>query len=347
MNGGLLEEEPNSRAGRQTHALAQSLVIPAIAAVVLHGIVASVDPAHAQATIRHEAFDGMPGMTMTFSLDPRGVRQLTTGDRVAGTVDETTEPWTLRVTADAAGPAQPLQAPFVPLLHAGSIVPDAAFVDQRGRARSWRDFRGHTTIVSFVYTRCRDTGMCPLVSAKFAAMQTLLPRNARMIEFTLDPRYDTPAVLARYGAEFGAQDPPWTLATGDPTTLRDVALEFGVGVAARRADTIVHGEALGIVGRDGVVRGVVDGNAWEPEAVAAEVRQAEGLASNPWDRFMLGVGGALGAAARGCGAVDSEGRVRPFVLAIEGAGVAVLLFVALQFARSLVRWRASNGGRPR
>ncbi|HTX59882.1 MAG TPA: SCO family protein [Verrucomicrobiae bacterium] len=303
--------------------------------LVLHGTVLGVDAARHQATIHHEAFGGMPAMTMTFTIDPKG-KSVRPGDRVAGTVDENTYPWSIRVlSASAAPPAG--AAPFVPLLRPGSIVPDANFVDQAGRALSWRNFRGHTTLVSFIYTRCRDARMCPLVSAKFEAMQSLLPSNARMIEFTLDPAYDTPAVLARYATLFGAHDPPWTLATGDEETMRDIALAFGIGVAARTETTIVHSEALAIVNADGTVRTIVGGNDWRPEEVVAEVRDAEGLQSNPWDRFLLGARAAVGAVGRACGAVSADGHLRPTILFIDGACLIALAFGAFELARALRR----------
>ena len=70
-------------------------------------------------------------------------------------------------------------------------------------------------VVSFVYTRCRDARMCPLVAAKFARMQRQLRGTPiRLVTVTLDPGYDTPRVLARYGAAYGADPARWLLVTG-------------------------------------------------------------------------------------------------------------------------------------
>ena len=94
----------------------------------------------------------------------------------------------------------PRPRPFVPVLREGDAVPSAALLDQRGRPFSFANTNGRTTIVSFIYTRCRDAQMCPLVAAKFARMQREL-RGApiRLVTVTLDPAYDTPAVLAYAG----------------------------------------------------------------------------------------------------------------------------------------------------
>ncbi|HTU83571.1 MAG TPA: SCO family protein [Candidatus Acidoferrales bacterium] len=318
-------------------------MIAAAIPILLHGIVVASDPRRRLVTVSHGAFDGMPAMTMTFGVDPHGTVQPRAGDRIVAVVDEKTQPWSIRVLSQTAAPPAPDAAPFVPLLRPGWIVPDAAFVDEHGRARSWRDFRGHAIAVSFVYTRCRDARMCPLVSAKFAAMEPLLPPGAREIEFTLDPEYDTPPVLTRYAATFGAHDPPWVLATGNAATMRAIALEFGVGATERRESAIVHGEALGIVNPDGTLHARVYGNDWQAPEVVAQVRDAEGLGSGPWERFTFWLRSGLGAAARACGAVDTDGRVRPAVLFLEGAGLAIMLLVCVALGRSLLQWRRTPG----
>jgi hypothetical protein len=59
--------------------------------------------------------------------------------------------------------------------------------------------------------------MCPLVTAKFHRMAQLLDGTPiRLLETALDPEYDTPAVLRRYGAAMGADGRRWTLATSEP-----------------------------------------------------------------------------------------------------------------------------------
>ncbi|HVN69329.1 MAG TPA: SCO family protein [Candidatus Binatia bacterium] len=321
-------------------------MLPILAsAVILHGTVLGVDERNHVATIHHDAFAGMPAMTMTFDIDRRGL-QPAPGDRVTGVVDETSEPWTLRVTAERTAPSRAEFAPFVPQLRAGSIVPDANFVDQRGRALSWRSFRGRVVVVSFIYTRCRDAQMCPLVSAKFAAMQRLIPPGARMIEFTLDPDYDTPAVLARYGALFGAADPPWTLATGTASALRRIALEFGIGISRIGRNAIVHTEAVAIVNPDGTVRIIVPGNSWRPEEVVADVGDASGLASNWWQRFVLQLRSGAGRAARACGAIDENGHVRAGLLLTDVAALVVILFACAMLVRLLVELRSRTRREP-
>ena len=61
------------------------------------------------------------------------------------------------------------------------------------------DLQHGVRILSFIYTRCPDPTMCPLVTLKFGRMVPLLAGTPiGLLEVTLDPAYDTPPVLRRY-----------------------------------------------------------------------------------------------------------------------------------------------------
>ncbi len=157
-------------------------------------------------------------------------RRLEAGDEIAGLVDDAASPGTLeRVdvltraagrncsTVPAAGPPS-----AVPIIESGEPVPATAFVDQTGRPFGFAALRGETVVLSFIYTRCRDGRMCPLISAKFHALQSQLHGpQFHLVEVTLDPAYDRPAVLARYARLFDADPAVWTLLTGDPAAVLD------------------------------------------------------------------------------------------------------------------------------
>src|SRR5665213_2715865 len=180
----------------------------------VHGLVLAVTPKDGQAIIRHDAFDSMPAMTMPFTVVPRTqLGTLQPGNTIDGTVDTSTEPWTLRdvtvSTTQAVTSGSPLRR-VVPV-HVGDIVPDTPFVDQTGRPFRFSQLRGEDALLAFVYTRCQDPRMCPLISAKFHALQQRIgTRKMHLVEVTLDPSYDRPPVLARYGKMFGA-DPRLSL----------------------------------------------------------------------------------------------------------------------------------------
>jgi cytochrome oxidase Cu insertion factor (SCO1/SenC/PrrC family) len=174
-------------------------------------------------------------------------------------------------------------------------------VDMNGQAV---DLEHGVTILSFIYTRCPDPRMCPLVTAKFGQMARLLTgMPVHLLEITLDPAYDTPAVLRAYGRAAGADGDRWTLATGQPSALAAFAERAGLYVDRPRPGVILHTDAV-LIARDGLLERTYGGNDWTAAGVAAEARSIATLPGAPIARFALRlVGGVVevcgGAIARG------------------------------------------------
>lgn len=225
--------------------------------------------------------------------------------------------------------------PFVPVLHEGDAVPDAALIDQAGRRFSFGSTQGRITIVSFIYTRCRDARMCPLVSAKFARMQRSLgSAPIRLVEVTLDPAYDRPAVLARYGTAYGARAETWTFATGDLDVVDTLAERFGILIDRPLPGTVAHSEAAIVIDAHGVVAKIVDGAAWAPDDLLATAREVAGLDASPARRLGLWLGSSASALCGGSG----------FAGITVGAALALLAASAAAFgliARRAFRGRAT------
>jgi len=139
------------------------------------------------------------------------------------------------------------------LVGVGARVPGYTLVDQRGRPFRLDTFAGKVTVLSFIFTRCKD--VCLTISSKFEQLQRLLDaRDFHLVEVSIDPAYDSPAVLAAYGSEFGAKPDDWSLATV-------------------------------VIDRHGVVANVVESAGWDPSNLAATARAVAHLSSNPLRRF--------------------------------------------------------------
>ncbi len=245
-------------------------------ALLLSGIVLQVN-AGGTAVVHHAAFGGMPAMTMAFRVP--AAPPLAPGERITAQVDTRSEPWTLsrvRIAADVV--ATP--APITPAVAAGEPLPATAFVDQRGRPFSLESLRGRAYALSFVYTRCRDARMCPLISAKYRLLQARLSGAQALVEVTLDPRYDTPAVLARYGRTFGADPARWHLLTGEPGAVARFVERLGVD-ERRAGATVIHTERLAVIAPDGGVARFIDDATWTPAEVAAALGDAAAPRSSP------------------------------------------------------------------
>ncbi len=238
------------------------------------GTVLAIDPAQHLATVRHEPFAGMPGMTMSFRLAGAALAKLHPGDRIDAAVDLSTDPWTILRARPAAAPAPAPKrvVPWVPQVKQGDLLPAARFVDQNGNEVATGAWRGRPLVLAFIYTRCRDPRMCPLISSKFHALQAhLAGTDAHLLEVTLDPEYDRGAVLLRYARTFEADAARWTLATGDPIDVLTFAKRFGIETERTVGNTIVHSERTAVVGRDGRIALLLDGNRWAPDDIIAEL----------------------------------------------------------------------------
>jgi cytochrome oxidase Cu insertion factor (SCO1/SenC/PrrC family)/Cu/Ag efflux protein CusF len=270
------------------------LLVPGLARAAehLHGVVLSITPKTGDVIVRHDPFGSMPAMTMPFRIIPAArAAQIQAGATIDADVNTATEPWTLsHVISRSAQPLVTDTSPFrrVTPLKVGDIVPDTPFVDQLGRPFRFSDLRGHDVVLSFVYTRCRDARMCPLISAKFRELETLTAkRNVRLVEVTLDPAYDRPPVLARYGQAFGADPSRWKLVVGDADPTLDFAARFGISAFPDPQIGIIHSENTVLVDRDGRIASMMTDTAWIPDDVVAQLDTMSGIASNPLARLNL------------------------------------------------------------
>jgi cytochrome oxidase Cu insertion factor (SCO1/SenC/PrrC family) len=126
-------------------------------------------------------------------------------------------------------------------------------VDQNDAAFTLRDLRGHPLVLTFVATRCTDA--CPIANAVFAQLQRDLQErrlDARLATVTLDPRYDTPFVLARTARELGADAALWRFGGGNVRDVERVLADFGVVTALNeRGVPDVHSTYVYVLDRAG------------------------------------------------------------------------------------------------
>jgi protein SCO1 len=92
--------------------------------------------------------------------------------------------------------------------------------DPTGKERTLADFRGKVVALFFGYTQCPD--VCPTTLADMAnAMQLLGPdaQNVQVLFVTVDPKRDTPELLAQYVPAFNPSFPERAGATAGTYTM--------------------------------------------------------------------------------------------------------------------------------
>jgi protein SCO1 len=260
----------------------------AAALLPFHGIVVSV-PSETTAVIRNDEIPLMlPARTIRVTV-PANAR-LRPATSVDGFLDRSTTPWRL-VDAEPAAAFEPglPDRGRVQAVDVGKPIPPALLVDQAGNPIELSSaFAGKTVLLSFIFTRCPDRDVCPAISGKYAYLQSHLdPKRFALIEITLDPQYDSPAILRAYGAQYGAVDGRWYLLTSTGSITQRVLDEFGINSLRISTANFIHSDKLYIVTPQGRIAYIVETAGWDPEAVIAEASAVGGMASNPFERFKL------------------------------------------------------------
>ena len=170
-----------------------------------------------------------------------------------------------------------------------TILPDKertlgefSLTDENGRTVTRTELAGKILVVSFLFTSCSLT--CPEVTKRMAEIQRLTANDAdvRLVSLTVDPRTDTPAVLAKWGVRFGADTSRWQFLTGDKIVLHTlIAKSF---LAQDNADpfnsmpgNFTGTERIAVVDQHGRTRIYFDGLRSETSAaVASEITKLHG-----------------------------------------------------------------------
>lgn len=123
------------------------------------------------------------------------------------------------------------------------------------RPLSKKDLLGKVWVADFIFTRC--AGQCPMLTERMKGLQKRLPKEIRLVSFTIDPDYDRPQVLRAYARKHGADPERWLFAAGKDQAAMIPLLKDGFGTAYRKDDSsdcgfaTVHSSKFALVGRDG------------------------------------------------------------------------------------------------
>src|SRR5712691_11176526 len=104
-------------------------------------------------------------------------------------------------------------------------MPPFSLVDQFGRPFTNANIAGHDVLLAAFHTSCRET--CPLVTGLFLQLRQRLPTTVTLVEVTITPSQDTPAVLREYAGRVGAS---WNFVTGDQVSLAAFWAPFHVSL---------------------------------------------------------------------------------------------------------------------
>ena len=234
----------------------------------LQGEVVGKNAVTSEITVKHGDIPGfMPAMAMPYRVkDPAVVQELQPGDKIAAEVVIGKDPsdyWLedVRITDESARvSAKPPAAPR--MLMPGERAFNIALINQDGRTIHLADFAGKALLVTFIYTRCPMPDFCPRLSSQFARIHNELKKNpgdyskTHLLTISFDPKYDTPAVLRKYGLAYLDGDASgfshWDFASTNPTDLRRLTQAFGLRYE-QEDNQISHNMSIVLIAPDGKV----------------------------------------------------------------------------------------------
>lgn len=276
---------PESGASRQADFVAR----PDARRYELRGKVVRVDLTARTVTLAHDAIpDYMDAMTMAFTVKEEwALAQMGAGDEVrASMVVDGARTWLESpAITKATNTNDAPRGSWVPA-DPGTPLPDVALVDQDAQPFRLDRYHGHPLLVTFSFTRCPLPDYCPLMMRHFAALEKATAadaalRQTRLLTVTIDPAYDTPAILRAYGAKHATGDGPrqpfsrWQLATGAAADIKTLAGFFGLDYFTEGGkEQIIHSLRTAIVDPRGRVCKVFEGNEWTVDEVMRELRGA-------------------------------------------------------------------------
>lgn len=238
----------------------------------LQGEVVAKNAVTGEITVKHGDIPGfMSAMTMPYRVkDPAVVRELQPGYKFAADVVVGSDPsdyWleNVRITGritDPAGRNQAKAPAASQMLMPGERAPDFTLINQDGRKIHLSDFTGKALLVTFIYTRCPMPDFCPRLSSQFARIHNELKKNpgdydkTHLLTISFDPKYDTPAILRKYGLGYLDGDQSgfshWDFASTNPTELRHLAQAFGLEYEGED-NQISHTMSIVLIAPDGTV----------------------------------------------------------------------------------------------
>jgi protein SCO1/2 len=256
----------------------------------LTGEVVSLARERGKVIVKHEEIPGcMPPMTMEFSYEPADEAKLAEGTRFhARLIDDgggnlrlrAVEPIDARKEAEIKNAAMVLRQDTHTrgknaFRELGETIPSFSLYNQDGEVFSADRMRGRKIVLNFIYTRCPIATMCPLSTQHMLDLQRAAKAagvtNLQLLSISLDPAYDTPAVLKAYSQARGIDNANFSFLTGPENAVRDLLQQFGVLVTPEE-NYLKHTLSTLLIDENGKIIHRVDGSQWTPDDFLKRLR---------------------------------------------------------------------------
>jgi protein SCO1 len=252
----------------------------------LIGRVISKVPATRAVVVDHEEIPGfMAAMTMPYPVaDGVDLSGIEPGDRIRADIDLKPDgQYSLDRIAVTDSSHREKAPKETKQLWPGQEIPDVELVNQDGKTVRLSEFRGKTLLLTFIYTRCPMPNFCPRLSSLFASLNRELAKSpecerTQLLSVSIDPKYDTPPVLRRYGLAYLNDDTKgfahWQFTVPSPENLRKLADAFGL-IYVEEDNQISHTMSTVLIGPNGKLVRTWTVSDWTVAEAMSAIRQVE------------------------------------------------------------------------
>jgi protein SCO1/2 len=136
------------------------------------------------------------------------------------------------------------------------------FVDQDSSVVTNQTFKGKIYVADFFFTSCRT--ICPIMKTQMLRVydSTKNDPNVLLLSHTIDPEYDTVALLHDFANRLGVESSKWHFVTGAKDSIYNVAQKSYFSTAMEdktEPDGFIHSGAFLLIDKDRRIRGKYDG----------------------------------------------------------------------------------------
>ncbi len=136
------------------------------------------------------------------------------------------------------------------------------FVDQDSAIVTNADFRGKIYVADFFFTSCRT--ICPIMKTQMVRIYdaTKDMPDVLLLSHTIDPEWDTVALLHNFAQRLGVESRRWHFVTGVKDSIYKIAQTSYYATAMEdrsEPDGFIHSGAFLLIDRHGRIRAKYDG----------------------------------------------------------------------------------------
>lgn len=137
-----------------------------------------------------------------------------------------------------------------------------SFVDQDSVGVTNADFAGKIYVADFFFTSCRT--ICPIMKTQMLRVYeaTAEMPDVLLLSHTIDPEWDTVALLHDFAERLGVKSSRWHFVTGVKDSIYKIAQTSYYATAMEdrtEPDGFIHSGAFLLIDRQGRIRGKYDG----------------------------------------------------------------------------------------